>query len=212
MPDQTATVRRYFYDFEFIDDGRTIDPISIGVVHENGDGYYAVFAETDMGRVKAHPWLARNVLPHLPLNNRGAVAKYLATEGHARADLLGPVDLDRTDDLVRPRWRIAQEVRAILLDDLPEGHTLELVGDYCAYDHVALAQLYGPMVELPDGFPMFTRDIQDYARHLGVEDAYLPQQDAGAAHDAHADALNIRERWRFLRGIEYSRARATKLA
>lgn len=210
MPDQPDTVHRYFYDFEFIDDGRTIDPISVGVVHENGDGYYAVFAETDMDRVKAHPWLARNVLPHLPLNGRGAVTKYLATEGHARADLLGPVDLDRTDDLVRPRWRIAQEVRAILLDYLPEGHTLELVGDYAAYDHVVLAQLYGPMNDLPPGIPMFTRDIQDYARHLGVEGEYLPEPADGTAHDAFADARNIRERWLFLRAIEHTRARTAE--
>lgn len=33
---------RYFYDTEFIEDGHTIDLISIGVVAEDGRSYYAI--------------------------------------------------------------------------------------------------------------------------------------------------------------------------
>ena len=36
---------RYFYDTEFLEDGETIDLISIGIVAEDGREYYAV---TDM--------------------------------------------------------------------------------------------------------------------------------------------------------------------
>lgn len=210
MPDQPDTVHRYFYDFEFIDDGRTIDPISIGVKGEDGREYYAVFADVDMHKLKAHGWLIANVLPHLPLNNRGALDEYLDLEGLARGELLGLVDLDRTHPAVRDRAIIAEQVRAFLLDDLPDGHTLELVGDYAAYDHVALAQMYGPMVKLPFGIPMFTRDVQDYARHLGVEWDYLPEPAPNEQHHALADARNIRERWLFLRAIEHTRARTAE--
>ena len=35
-------VRRYFYDTEFIEDGTTIDLVSIGVVDETGREFYAV--------------------------------------------------------------------------------------------------------------------------------------------------------------------------
>ena len=38
---------RYFYDTEFIDDGRTIELISIGVAAEDGREYYAVSTEFD---------------------------------------------------------------------------------------------------------------------------------------------------------------------
>ncbi|MGW5318050.1 polyadenylate-specific 3'-exoribonuclease AS [Nocardia thailandica] len=55
---------RYFYDSEFIEDGVTIDLISIGVVCEDGREYYAVSTEFDAGR--AGPWVRRNVLPKLP--------------------------------------------------------------------------------------------------------------------------------------------------
>ncbi|MCA2210671.1 polyadenylate-specific 3'-exoribonuclease AS [Nocardia rosealba] len=55
---------RYFYDSEFVEDGVTIDLISIGVVCEDGREYYAVSTEFDAGR--AGPWVRRNVLPKLP--------------------------------------------------------------------------------------------------------------------------------------------------
>lgn len=55
---------RYFYDTEFIDDGRTIDLISIGVAAEDGREYYAVSTEFDPDR--AGPWVRKHVLPKLP--------------------------------------------------------------------------------------------------------------------------------------------------
>jgi 3' exoribonuclease, RNase T-like len=55
---------RYFYDCEFIEDGTTIDLVSIGVVREDGAEYYAVSSEFDAG--KANPWVRRHVLSQLP--------------------------------------------------------------------------------------------------------------------------------------------------
>lgn len=39
---------KYFFDTEFIEDGRTIDLVSIGIVCEDGREYYAVSAEADL--------------------------------------------------------------------------------------------------------------------------------------------------------------------
>lgn len=55
---------RYFYDTEFIEDGRTIELVSIGVVAEDGREFYAVSAEFDPAA--AGPWVRANVLPKLP--------------------------------------------------------------------------------------------------------------------------------------------------
>ncbi len=55
---------RYFYDTEFIEDGRTIELISIGVVAEDGREYYAVSTEFDPDR--AGQWVRTHVLPKLP--------------------------------------------------------------------------------------------------------------------------------------------------
>lgn len=55
---------RYFYDTEFIEDGRTIELISIGVVAEDGREYYAV--STDFDPSRAGRWVRTHVLPKLP--------------------------------------------------------------------------------------------------------------------------------------------------
>lgn len=55
---------RYFYDTEFIEDGATIELISIGIVAEDGREYYAV--STDFDSARANPWVRENVLAKLP--------------------------------------------------------------------------------------------------------------------------------------------------
>ncbi|MEP9391285.1 MULTISPECIES: polyadenylate-specific 3'-exoribonuclease AS [Gordonia] len=55
---------RFFYDSEFIEDGTTIELISMGVVAEDGREFYAVSTEFDPAR--AGGWVRANVLPKLP--------------------------------------------------------------------------------------------------------------------------------------------------
>ena len=54
---------KYFYDTEFIEDGKTIDLISIGIVAEDGREYYAISTEFD--ETKASQWVIENVLSKL---------------------------------------------------------------------------------------------------------------------------------------------------
>lgn len=61
MKDET---KRYFIDTEFIEDGKTIDLISIGIVCSDGREYYAVNQDAQLHR--ANYWVRENVLPHLP--------------------------------------------------------------------------------------------------------------------------------------------------
>jgi 3' exoribonuclease, RNase T-like len=56
-------VSRFFFDTEFIEDGRTIDLLSIGIAHESGATYYAESSEADLTR--ASSWVKDHVLPHL---------------------------------------------------------------------------------------------------------------------------------------------------
>ena len=56
---------RFVYDTEFIEDGTTIDLVSIAVVSEDGSReLYAVSTEFDP--TKAIPWVRRHVLDQLP--------------------------------------------------------------------------------------------------------------------------------------------------
>lgn len=162
---------KYFYDTEFLEDGSTIELISIGIVAENGDRYYAVNSDMPIERIKKDDWLLANVWPSLPLSGIRPNSAY-------------PGRLDTSDSRVKPRWVIANEVRDFLL-----AHpNPELWADYAAYDHVALCQLWGRMIRLPKGMPMFTRDFQQLLD--GAE--WAEPARSGADHNALDDALHLK--------------------
>jgi hypothetical protein len=165
-------ITRYFYDCEFVDDGRMIDLVSIGIVADDGREYYAVSAEFNVTKLLRNRWLADNVLPYLPIDDRG------------RINIQNPV--------VRSRAQIADEVRDFLLAG--EGKP-ELWAWYGAYDHVVLCQLWGRMIDLPDGLPMWTNDIRQEQRRLG--DPPMPEQST-KEHHALADARHNRVRFEYL--------------
>jgi len=54
---------KYWFDFEFEENGETIKPISVGFICEDGREYYAEFAEYN--RASAPAWLSENVIPLL---------------------------------------------------------------------------------------------------------------------------------------------------
>jgi hypothetical protein len=152
---------RYFYDCEFIEDGATIELVSIGVVDEQGREYYAVSTEFDPER--AGRWVRSNVLPKLP----------------------SPAD---------PAWRSRAGIRESLLDFLTApGDGVELWAWFAAYDHVALAQLWGAMPALPRALPRFTRELRQRWEDAGKPALPAPPSDA---HDALADARHNLARWR----------------
>jgi hypothetical protein len=183
-------VTRILYDTEFLEDGKTIDLISIGMVREDtGAELYAVSSEFNVSRVTSHPWLAENVWPSLPKVKRPNGAKCRCIHGH--------LDLDHPD--VRPRRTIAYMVRDFVLGT-PDP---QLWAWYGAYDHVALAQLFGRMIDLPDGIPMWTNDLRQEAQRLDVADR-MPEQPDGL-HNALADAKHNLVRARFLDDIAAQR-------
>lgn len=57
-------VTRYFLDTEFIENGTTIDLVSIGLVTSDGREYYAASEEADL--TQADAWFREHVMPSLP--------------------------------------------------------------------------------------------------------------------------------------------------
>lgn len=182
---------KYFYDTEFLEDGRTIDLISIAIVAEDGREYYAVNSELPMGRIREHDWLLRNVMPSLPIRGKASLDSYVATpRNHFPRPSVELLEVDLTATEVKPKFVIANEVRDFLIDDP------ELWAWYAAYDHVCLAQLFGTMLNLPPHVPMWTNDLQQEAHRLGVTE--LPKQPKGV-HNALEDARFLKSQSEYLR-------------
>jgi hypothetical protein len=154
---------RFFYDTEFVEDGKTIDLVSIGVVDERGREFYAI--STEFNPDKAGPWVRDNVLDKLP----------------------PPAD---------PAWCDRATIRDRLLKFLSrDRERVELWAWFAAYDHVALAQLWGDMPALPRELPRFTRELRQRWEDVGKPSLPPPPSDA---HDALADARHNLARWRVI--------------
>lgn len=147
---------KYFLDTEFIEDGKTIDLISIGIVAEDGRTYYAEASECDYS--KASSWVVQNVIPHL-------------TGTHTF------------------RRDIAEGVKHFL------GEKPEIWGYYADYNWVAFCQLFGTMMDLPRGYPMYCRDIKQLCDSMG--NPRLPVQ-RSVKHNALADAQWTKEAYDLL--------------
>lgn len=172
---------KYWLDTEFIEDGVTIDLVSIGILAEDGREYYAISTEFDES--KASTWVKENVLAQLPLKNSGFSSKtpWLETLPSREDAALG----------YRTRELIKQEVSLLIGGDTKP----EFWGYYADYDWVVFCQLFGTMMDLPKGFPMYCRDIKQWCDQLG--NPKLPEQGKGE-HNALSDARWNRQAWEFL--------------
>jgi len=167
---------RYFYDTEFIEDGRTIELISIGVVAEDGREYYAVSTEFDPGR--AGSWVRAHVLPKLP---------------------------PPASQLWRARSQIRLDLEEFfgVHSSQQASESIELWAWVAAYDHVALCQLWGPMTALPPAIPRFTRELRQLWEDRGSPRMPPRSQDA---HDALVDARDQLRRFRLITSQDHRRS------
>jgi len=159
---------KYWYDTEFIEDGKTIDLLSIGIVAEDGRTLYLENADADLS--KASDWVRENVLPTLRQYGFDGVCSKTA---------------------------IAAAVKEFC--DVEKYGKPEFWGYYSAYDHVALCQLFGTMMDLPKGWPMYTRDLRQWADSLGITEPLDKFVSESAAHHALADARWTKVAWQFLK-------------
>ena len=183
---------RVFLDAEFMEDGKKIEMLSIGLVREDGEEYYAVNAHANL--IEANEWVIENVVPHLPTKTREAMpwAKQYV-DAWKVCDKI--IDTDHRD--AKLRHVIANEIISFV------GPSPEFWGYYSDYDWVLLCQLYGRMVDLPRGWPMYCLDIKQFAWMMG--DPKLPEQDFehhGPEHHALSDTRWNRDAYSFL--VAYS--------
>lgn len=164
---------KIYMDWEFLEDGTTIEPISVALVREDGREYYAIFRDMPLDRIMRHDWLRKNVVPSLPIVKHDGIRPFRKPF------------LDRSDPDVKSTVQIRDEVRRFVVDT----PSVQLWGWYSAYDHVCLAQLFGRMIDLPSGIPMWTNDLRQEVERLG--NPPLPEQES-SVHNALADARHIK--------------------
>lgn len=160
-----------------------IDLISIGIFAEDGREYYAISNDFDIDRawnsfdIKDNEfdfrnkirlgvsttkeyWLRDNVLWPLVYD---AVTRY--SHGDRRNHVLDSIErVGRLSTLKyvvkkygKPNKQIAQEIKAFVNHGVGKP---EFYGYYADYDWVVFCSLFGRMIDLPEGFPMYCRDLK----------------------------------------------------
>jgi hypothetical protein len=160
---------RLWFDTEFIDTGSSLRLLSIGVVRDDDETYYAEAQGTSVQ--SASPWVRDNVLPHMARFSRHAREQWPSSP-------------------IKPRHEIAQDLIAFA------GEKPEWWGYMSAYDWVLVSQLYGPLVRRPEGWPFFAYDVAQFFDQAEMGGAVqdwvaLPDQQ----HHALADAVWTRDLW-----------------
>jgi hypothetical protein len=161
---------KYFIDTEFHEHKKpvkflgitiakvwTIDLISIGIVCEDGREYYAINRDLNLKHARKNKWLNEHVLSKLP----------------EKRPLYPPHGSPRIYQ-ESMRWLPMDQIRQEIIDfcggkpDFDVGGSFysypnglpEFYGYYSDYDWVVFCWMFGTMMELPNGFPMYCKDLK----------------------------------------------------
>lgn len=208
---------RIYYDTEFLEGMQdirlfgiktglktkpTIDLISIGMVKETGEEYYAISKDFNLkeawnrydiktevmsgdarnlfpdGKKTKVYWIRENVLRPIfdelmeqnnafyEIDGRFTFKnfkKLLGKYGKSNKEIATEViELCSTEEVVigNPYDLIVRTKR------IKHNKDIELYGYYSAYDHCCLCWLFGKMIDLPPGMPMYTNDLKQELDNL----------------------------------------------
>jgi len=164
---------KYFIDTEFIEGfhkplfGKKrhfIDLISIGIVAEDGRTYYAV--SNEFNPKDADDWVRENVIDKIEaqlFQQQPTFAK-----SHFNFSLK-----ELLKQYGKPNKQIATEVEKFCKPNETRANNagvdaiignidpnIEFYGYYADYDWVLFCSLFGRMIDLPKGFPMYCKDLK----------------------------------------------------
>lgn len=164
---------KYWLDTEFIEGfhkplfGKRrhfIDLISIGIVSEDGREYYAI--STEFREKDADTWVLEKVIPKLPSRH----ITQLSSPNAREQSRLWRTNAQIKWDLFR-FFDIADEGYGRFCND----RDIEIYAYYADYDWVLFCSLFGRMIDLPEGMPMYSQDLKqtldEFAKSAWYENA-----------------------------------------
>jgi hypothetical protein len=195
---------KYFIDTEFIEGfhkplfGKKrhfIDLISIGIVAEDGRTYYAISKE--FKAKDADQWVKDNVISKLP---RRMVSFYDSPTEKANS-LLWKSNKQIAEEIclfVYPTisYQFRKNGQEFLSRAKEYGWIApqpEFYGYYADYDWVLFCSLFGRMIDLPKGFPMYCRDLKQSLDSQSL--SAIAMQTMGENH-------SLEDGLKFIKGME----------
>ncbi len=171
---------KYFIDTEFSERGPKypIELISIGIVSEDNREFYAINSEFKTSHASA--WVKENVLPQTIFRGEEIIGSGTSP---------------------RRRWEESRrmpfsQIRNEILEFIGTDQKPEFWGYYADYDWVVFCQLFGAMIDLPEGWPMYCNDLKQLCMEKG--NPKLPDLPNCIEHHALYDARETKYRYVWL--------------
>jgi hypothetical protein len=177
----------------------TIDLISIGMTSEDGRAYYAVSKDFNLREawerydlkeaelsVEKKYWLREKVLKPIwaefseryQSENMGMPDEHYAFSYRSLKVLIGLYG--KTNE------QIKQDLLAFVVAD---EAGIDFYGYYCDYNWVVFCWLFGKMIDLPEGFPRYCRDLKQTMDHYRLGSKWKEREVAQSTrHHALDDA------------------------
>jgi hypothetical protein len=204
---------RYYLDTEFIECAKqrkvlgikvgapvpTIDLISIALVAEDGRELYLLNADCELQYAWDNEWVRKNVLHAIWNEYVTPGMKYMQFMDFSLETMRR---IFKSKGLHKPALSYALLTfvhneayegwvgSADSFFEAPFTDKHSFYGYYCDYDWVVFCQLFGRMIDLPKGFPMYCIDLKQELDRLGItseqKQALCP--DPVNEHNALADA------------------------
>lgn len=172
----------YYLDCEFLEGTQktffgsskpTIDLISIGLVCENGNSYYAISKDFNLKQVwnNKDTWVKDNVLLDI-------YKSYFSGDSRNRFDFSYNTMKYLLRNYGKSNKQIAKEIKQFIYTNeevdftrndiggnehysyAPLNTNPKFYGYYADYDWVVFCWLFGNMMQLPKGFPMYCKDLK----------------------------------------------------
>lgn len=172
----------------------TIELISIGIVTEWDSSYYAISKDFDMQAAWDNQWLRDNVLKSI-FADLCKLAKDETTYQFSYTHLTLLLRI-----YGKTNKQIAEEIKAFVYsyvvdnpdtvtnwDEVTRKSPIKFWAYFADYDWVVFCWLFGRMIDLPKGFPMFCYDLKQSLEYDSLKKDIIPA--AEGEHNALSDAI-----------------------
>lgn len=181
---------KIFFDTEFTGLHQNTTLISIGLIAENGQTFYAELTDYDKSQID--DWLQKNVIENLLLNE---------TEHGIDSNSLNGIDakfIGKTFD-----------VKLALTNWLSQFDEVELWSDCLSYDWVLFNQIFGHAFNIPKNVYYIPFDICTLFKLQGIDpdvnrEDFADYKTNSRKHNALHDARVIKECFLKLQGVQQS--------
>ena len=211
---------KYFIDTEFREKPNTIDLISIGIKCEDGRELYQISKDFNLRKVWKDDWLRENVLRAIFDELRFKDNEH--RKRVAGISLISDFNYKQMKYLIGVYGKTIKEINTNIrrfvynpaleyddgfhgldacVDEYLKNNKIEFYGYFADYDWVVFCWIFGRMIDLPDGFPMYCKDLKQMMDSKKIKRDDIPIEPL-TEHSALEDARWNLKVYNFISGVK----------